>query len=97
LHKHHRDIGVERRKEGGVYRFYPKGHGNGTKIAANDTIVVSVRLRRSDVEVLDVLVAAGRFTDRSEAVSWAASNTIASLPGDLKTAVDQVRKAASSI
>ncbi len=88
LHKHHREIGVERRRHGGVYRYYPKGNGARSDAPAHpvktnsdsesDEVVVTVRLRRSAADVADVLVASGKCRTRSEAVSWLIEKGISS-------------------
>ena len=88
LHKHHREIGVERRRDGGVYRYYPKGNGAGLHATAslaqagsdskNDDAVVTVRLRRAVADIADVLVASGKCQTRSEAVTWLIEKGISS-------------------
>ncbi len=88
LHKHHKAIGVERRKDGGVYRYYPQGNGAGPHGTAplpqagsdsrNEDVVVTVRLRRSVADIADVLVASGKCQTRSEAVTWLVEKGISS-------------------
>jgi len=79
LHKHHREIGVERRRDGGVYRYFPMGNGPGSggpvrpvslSSDSSDDVVVTVRLRRPVADVADVLVASGKCRTRGEAVGW---------------------------
>ena len=86
LHKHHREIGVERRRDGGVYRYYLKSDVSGSyappvKPSADhesDDIMVTVRLPRAAVDIADVLVASGKCQTRSQAVSWLIEKGISS-------------------
>ena len=88
LHKHHKEIGVERRRDGGVYRYYPNDDGAGLRANAslaqagsdsqNDDVVVTVRLRRAVADIADVLVASGKCQTRSHAVTWLIERGISS-------------------
>lgn len=89
LHKHHRDHGVERRRNGGTYRFYPSNGGTGlsptvpTEVQRNSgsgdgDILVTLRLPRRVADILDVLVAAGTCRTRDEAANWLIEKGISS-------------------
>jgi hypothetical protein len=88
LHKHHEHHGVERRKEGGVYRYYPVGSaevtnqiptGSRGNEAKEEDVQVTLRLPRRVTDVADALVAAGTRANRAGAVAWLVEKGIASL------------------
>lgn len=91
LHKHRRQIGVERRKEGGVYRYYPKnGHtsvGEEVIVSPQDSVITApdevvllmVKLPASLLDVIDVLVATNQCKDRGAAVAWLVERGISSM------------------
>ena len=81
LHKHHRNLGVERRYEGGAYHFYPKGYGGSqpppsgplgtTSRSDNGTVDVRVRLPKKRADLLDgMIIANASLRDRSDAILW---------------------------
>jgi len=80
LHKHHKQIGVERRWDSGVYRYYPKNGQSPPlppppKISVDDQpegdkVLVKLWLPQAVTDVADTLVASGVCENRGEAVSW---------------------------
>jgi|SRR5438132_4461414 len=86
LHKHHVQLGLERRYDNGIYKFYPK---NG-QIPAPPTsprpavssepegekVLVTLWLSQDATIAADTLVASGTCKDRSEAVSWLVNKAI---------------------
>ena len=81
LHKYHRQLGVERRYERGVYHYYPKGYGGsqpppsspvGTASRSDNGMVdVRVRLPKERADLLDgMIIANGDLRDRSDAILW---------------------------
>ena len=79
LHKYHRELGVERRYEGGAFHYYPKGYGGsqpppsgpvGTARRSDDGMVdVRVRLPKERADLLDgMIIANADLRDRSDAI-----------------------------
>jgi hypothetical protein len=89
LHKYHTQVGLERRKEGGAYRYYPRGYGNGAPAPSGPTPTISapghgsvdIRVRvPSDVaNFLDGMMAANEMLhDRGEAILLLIKRTMSS-------------------
>lgn len=90
LHKHHQQIGVERRRDGGVYRYYPRNGQApspfvltaavpGRQQDRDDEVVITIRLPQAATDVADTLVATGTCKDRSEAVTWLVNKAISAI------------------
>ena len=90
LHKHHVQLGLERRWDNGVYRYYPpNGHAPSPSVLTvalpggqpqtDNEVVIAVRLPQSTADIADTLVASGTCKDRSEAVSWLVNKGISAI------------------
>lgn len=89
LHKHHIQLGLERRYDNGTYRYYPKnGHSPPPpappKMAIGDTsgsdrVLVTVWLSHAATIAADTLIASGTCKDRSEAVNWLVNRAVSGI------------------
>ena len=78
LHKHFSDQGrnVVRRREFGVYRFYPTNppgngdHNPGTKPTESTPPKITAEQLQQYVSVADELVALGKFENQKDALVW---------------------------
>ena len=88
LHKHHRQIGVDRRRANGVYRYYPRNSENPpppppSTVASTepegDEVSVILRVPRSTADVMDTLIASGICKNRIEAAAWLVNKGISAI------------------
>lgn len=96
LNKHHHDIKLERRREGGVYRYYPVASGQPPSKSTTPDFdeTVSIRLPKDRLEVADLLVEVGQHKSRSEALAWLVAQGILNNQPRIekvKKAVEQIR------
>ena len=89
LHKHHRQLGLDRRQVNGSYRYYPR---NGLTPASppppvamvrsqpdGDAISVTLRVARSVSDVMDTLIAIGTCKTRADAALWLMNKGISAM------------------
>ena len=85
LHKHHREHGVSRRYEGGVYRYYPdppspqSTHSSPVAVQDDEDVLVSLRIARRVADVADTLVAVGTVPNRASGINWLLEKGLSSL------------------
>src|SRR3989442_14312930 len=89
LHKHHVQVGLERRYDKGIYRYYAtNGQGPpplappkalGSVELESDKVLVTIWLSQAATIAAETLVASGICKDRSAAVSWLVNRAVSAI------------------